>query len=109
MLVRKKKLVEAVATWFEKADKDDKGNWHYEDDTVSVLPSRAIFQTWNNYRRTGSLPESGGWHDQPLDVVVQMGVIQTAYETFEYKSQKDAKWELFTPTQIELIRRVDSG
>jgi len=104
----KKKVVESIVKWFETAERDSKGNWTYNDDTISVLPSRAIFSIWDNYRKTGGYPEPGGWLDQPLDVVIQMSVIQTTYDTFEYKNTDDSDWSKFTPTQRELIRQANA-
>ena len=107
MLVCKKKFTEIVAAWFEKVDREDKGSWLYNDDIITVLPGNSIFRVWDNYRRNGGLPEAGAYNDQPLDVMVKIGVIQTAFDTFSYKNQKEADWNEFTPTQLELIRQVD--
>lgn len=76
---------------------------------MTTTPARAIFQMWQHYHKSGEWPEPGGWTNQPLDVLVQIGVIQTVYDTYRYKQDKEADWSKFSATQMEIIRQVDNG
>jgi len=106
----KKKLIESIARWVEGDSSDSKkSSWTFEGDNVRTIPASAIFQMWNHYRKTGEWPESGGWANQPLDVLVQIGAMQTVYDTYTYKKQKDADWSKFSGTQLEIIRSLESG
>lgn len=110
MLHRKKKLILDVAEWIESSDRNDvndPGNWRFEGDTVRTAPASAIIRIWESYKEAGVLPEPGGWLDQPLAVLVQIGVIQTVYETYQYKRRDDVKYENFSPTQRQIIRQVE--
>ena len=110
MLCRKKKLILDIAEWIESSGRnraDDLGNWRFDGDVVRTAPASAIIRMWEHYKQSGGLPETGGWLDQPLAILVQMGVIQTVYETYQYKRRSDVDYEKFTPTQRSLIREVE--
>jgi len=110
VLRRKKKLILDIAEWVESRGRnraDDPGNWRFDGDTVKTTPASAIIRIWEAYKKSGVLPEPGGWLDQPLDILVQIGAIDTVYETYEYKNSESVKYEKFTPTQRAIIREVE--
>lgn len=67
-----------------------------------------MFLAWRDYERFGTLPLSGGWLAQPLDLLVQLQAIDTVVGTYRYKNAKDADWNKLTATQREIIRQLDA-
>ena len=61
---------------------------------------------WQAWKR-GLYPQAGGWMEQPLELITQIKAIDTVYDTYRYKTIKDADWSKMTKTQIEIIRWID--
>lgn len=62
-----------------------------------------LWQAW----KAGHYPQAGGWLDQPLELIAQIHAIDTVYNTYRFKTAKNADWTKMTKTQTEIIRWLD--
>ena len=101
-----KKLLAAVVKSF--ADNGGNGErWGWRETSVITNPGGAIFKMWRLWQRTGQLPKSGGWLDQPLEILVQFEALEMVYQTMRYKTAEGSKWENLTALQLDIVRELD--
>lgn len=63
---------------------------------------------WQDYRLNGTLPQAGGWLDQPLGLMVRIGMIDLIARTWEAKNTPDYDWSKFSADQRYLISWADA-
>lgn len=58
---------------------------------------------WQAFRLNGTLPQAGGWMEQPLNLLVKIGAIDLIVRTWDHKNEEGYDWSKFSPDQRYLI------
>ena len=102
-------LLEAVWQWAgDEHDPDAESSWDFGVERVTGQLS-ATFDMWHAWRFHNTPPLSGGWMDQPLDVLMEVHVINIVFDTRQFMLSKGADWSKLTATQKELVRWLKRG
>ena len=109
MLSVSRGLLEAVWKWAgDEHDPDAESTWIFGVERVTGQLS-AAFDMWHAWRFHNIPPTSGGWMDQPLDVLMKMHVVNMTYDTKIFMISKNSDWSRLTSTQRELAKWLDTG
>ena len=81
---------------------DDESGWEFGAGRVETRMG-AAFELWQAWKFHNALPQAGGWLDQPLDLLAQIGAVDLVYSTKVYLDTKGSDWSKLTATQRELI------
>lgn len=54
------------------------------------------------------LPEVGGWLSQPLAFLAEIEAVDLVVSTYQYISEKDAKWDKLNSTQMAILAEFGS-
>lgn len=65
------------------------------------------FEVWQQWERSGILPFTGGYLEQPLPLLIRINAIDLVYKTKMYMKSKDSDWSKLTKTQIEIVRWIE--
>lgn len=99
------KLIEAVVAWL---DHDRLTNiWHNETGGVYAPLSVSILETWQQWRKWGTLPAAGGWLDQPLGMLAQMSALNLVFETWQFYRSSECDFAKMSPTQRWIVAEFD--
>ena len=102
-------LLEAVWRWAgDERDPDAESSWDFGAERLTGQLN-AAFDMWHVWRFHNIPPASGGWMDQPLDVLMQMHVINITYDTKVFMTSKNSDWNRLTATQKELVHWLKRG
>lgn len=106
MLCHPKKLLTAVAR-ATAGGGDEQSTWRFNNETVAVGLPAAVIQQWKQWKQFGTLPERGGWKDQPLKTLVAIEAIDLVYRTATTLQDEKADWSEFSKTQVALISELE--
>lgn len=81
--------------------------WRSEKGGVYAPLTVSILETWQQWRRWGTMPAGGGWLDQPLQMLVQMAAINLVFETWQFYRSEQCDFAKMSPTQLWLITEFD--
>jgi len=63
---------------------------------------------WQAWRGHGTLPEPGGWLQQPLAIMIQIQAIELVYNTWQRRRSKEGlPFETATATEAAIIKALD--
>ena len=108
MLHRPKSIISSIARWVTR-ESDDEHAWRFADQHVTPSAVSSAVAQWQAWEQHGTLPQAGGWLDQPLALLVIFDVLSLVRATFEYHATQGADWSKETALQQDLIRWVEHG